>query len=103
LKLAFLRPIAALLLPLYYLADSGITIVKRAVRREKIWQPHREHFYQRAASRFGHRTALMWILACDSGLVLTSIFFQNHQVIGFVIGASIVTFILYSLNKIGSR
>ena len=34
----------ALILPLYYLADSGFTIAARALRGEKIWQAHREPF-----------------------------------------------------------
>jgi UDP-N-acetylmuramyl pentapeptide phosphotransferase/UDP-N-acetylglucosamine-1-phosphate transferase len=40
--------VAALLLPLYYLADSTITLVRRAARGEPVWQAHRSHFYQRA-------------------------------------------------------
>jgi len=40
--------IAALILPLYYLADATITLGRRAVRGEKVWQAHREHFYQQA-------------------------------------------------------
>jgi UDP-N-acetylmuramyl pentapeptide phosphotransferase/UDP-N-acetylglucosamine-1-phosphate transferase len=39
---------AALLLPLYYLADATITLVRRLSRREAVWQAHRTHFYQRA-------------------------------------------------------
>jgi UDP-N-acetylmuramyl pentapeptide phosphotransferase/UDP-N-acetylglucosamine-1-phosphate transferase len=39
---------AALILPLYYLADATITLARRVVRREAIWQAHRTHFYQRA-------------------------------------------------------
>jgi len=39
---------AALLLPLYYLADATITLGRRIVRREPFWQAHRSHFYQRA-------------------------------------------------------
>ncbi|GJD29409.1 putative undecaprenyl-phosphate N-acetylglucosaminyl 1-phosphate transferase [Methylobacterium adhaesivum] len=39
---------AALLLPLYYLADATLTLLRRAVRREPVWQAHRSHFYQRA-------------------------------------------------------
>jgi UDP-N-acetylmuramyl pentapeptide phosphotransferase/UDP-N-acetylglucosamine-1-phosphate transferase len=42
---------AAILLPLYYLADATITLVRRLIRREKIWQAHRSHFYQRATDR----------------------------------------------------
>ncbi len=40
--------IAALLLPLYYLADTTITLLRRLAQREPIWQAHRTHFYQRA-------------------------------------------------------
>jgi UDP-N-acetylmuramyl pentapeptide phosphotransferase/UDP-N-acetylglucosamine-1-phosphate transferase len=39
---------AAILLPLYYLADSTITLVRRARNGETIWRAHRSHFYQRA-------------------------------------------------------
>jgi UDP-N-acetylmuramyl pentapeptide phosphotransferase/UDP-N-acetylglucosamine-1-phosphate transferase len=39
---------AAVILPLYYLADATITLIWRIARREPFWQPHRTHFYQRA-------------------------------------------------------
>jgi UDP-N-acetylmuramyl pentapeptide phosphotransferase/UDP-N-acetylglucosamine-1-phosphate transferase len=39
---------AAILLPLYYLADSTITLCRRTFNGERIWQAHRSHFYQRA-------------------------------------------------------
>jgi UDP-N-acetylmuramyl pentapeptide phosphotransferase/UDP-N-acetylglucosamine-1-phosphate transferase len=42
---------AALLLPLYYVADATITLLRRLVNRERIMQAHRSHFYQRATER----------------------------------------------------
>jgi UDP-N-acetylmuramyl pentapeptide phosphotransferase/UDP-N-acetylglucosamine-1-phosphate transferase len=42
---------AALILPLYYLADATITLLRRLVRGEPFWQAHRTHFYQRATDR----------------------------------------------------
>ena len=42
---------AALLLPLYYLADATITLLRRLTNREPFWQAHRTHFYQRATDR----------------------------------------------------
>ena len=42
---------AAVLLPLYYLADSTITLLRRAVRGEPVWKAHRSHFYQRATGQ----------------------------------------------------
>jgi UDP-N-acetylmuramyl pentapeptide phosphotransferase/UDP-N-acetylglucosamine-1-phosphate transferase len=41
---------AALLLPLYYLADASITLLRRIRRREPFWKAHRTHFYQRAVA-----------------------------------------------------
>ena len=40
---------AALLLPLYYLVDTTLTLLRRVISREKFWIAHRTHFYQRAA------------------------------------------------------
>jgi UDP-N-acetylmuramyl pentapeptide phosphotransferase/UDP-N-acetylglucosamine-1-phosphate transferase len=40
--------IAAIVAPLYYLADATITLLRRFIRRESVWQAHRTHFYQRA-------------------------------------------------------
>jgi UDP-N-acetylmuramyl pentapeptide phosphotransferase/UDP-N-acetylglucosamine-1-phosphate transferase len=42
---------AALLLPLYYLADTAITLLIRLWAGHKVWQAHRCHFYQRATAR----------------------------------------------------
>ena len=42
---------AALLLPLYYIADATMTLFRRLACGEPIWQAHRAHFYQRAVER----------------------------------------------------
>jgi UDP-N-acetylmuramyl pentapeptide phosphotransferase/UDP-N-acetylglucosamine-1-phosphate transferase len=42
------QPAAALLLPLYYLADATVTLLRRIAAGEPFWQAHRSHFYQRA-------------------------------------------------------
>jgi UDP-N-acetylmuramyl pentapeptide phosphotransferase/UDP-N-acetylglucosamine-1-phosphate transferase len=49
LQLAFHQQLAAaLLLPLYYLLDTTVTLLRRLARREPFWAAHRTHFYQRA-------------------------------------------------------
>jgi UDP-N-acetylmuramyl pentapeptide phosphotransferase/UDP-N-acetylglucosamine-1-phosphate transferase len=49
LELAFSGYLAAaLILPLYYIADATITLGRRLVRAEPFWQAHRTHYYQRA-------------------------------------------------------
>jgi UDP-N-acetylmuramyl pentapeptide phosphotransferase/UDP-N-acetylglucosamine-1-phosphate transferase len=42
---------AALILPLYYLADATLTLFHRLGAGEAVWQAHRTHFYQRALDR----------------------------------------------------
>ena len=39
---------AALLLPLYYVADATITMLRRFARGEAVMQAHRSHYYQQA-------------------------------------------------------
>lgn len=43
-----------------FIMDATVTLVSRLLRGEKVWRPHREHFYQRLVlSGWGHRrTAL---------------------------------------------
>jgi UDP-N-acetylmuramyl pentapeptide phosphotransferase/UDP-N-acetylglucosamine-1-phosphate transferase len=49
LQLAYHQHVAAaLLLPLYYLADATITLLRRLIKGEAFWAAHRSHFYQRA-------------------------------------------------------
>jgi UDP-N-acetylmuramyl pentapeptide phosphotransferase/UDP-N-acetylglucosamine-1-phosphate transferase len=43
--------VAAIVMPLYYLADATITLFRRVIRREPFWQAHRTHFYQRATGK----------------------------------------------------
>ncbi len=41
----------ALILPAYYLADATWTLLRRLIQRKRVWEAHREHFYQRATQR----------------------------------------------------
>jgi UDP-N-acetylmuramyl pentapeptide phosphotransferase/UDP-N-acetylglucosamine-1-phosphate transferase len=65
---------AALLLPLYYLADATLTLGRRALRGEKIWRGHREHFYQKALLRgAGHAWVSANLLLHNAVLVLLAL------------------------------
>ena len=44
-----------------FVADASVTLAKRFLRREKIWQAHREHYYQRLVqSGFGHHNTALF-------------------------------------------
>ena len=56
----------ALILPLYFLADATITLARRLLRGERVWQAHREHFYQQAVRRgLGHAAVVKRVIAAD--------------------------------------
>jgi len=39
-----------------FIADATVTLARRLVRGERVWQAHRDHYYQQLVrSRFGHR------------------------------------------------
>ena len=60
----------ALILPLYFLADATITLGRRLARGERVWQPHRRHFYQRAVQRgLSHREVTLRIVAANLVLI----------------------------------
>jgi UDP-N-acetylmuramyl pentapeptide phosphotransferase/UDP-N-acetylglucosamine-1-phosphate transferase len=44
-----------------FVCDATLTLLRRALRRERVWQAHRDHYYQRLVRMgFGHRgTALV--------------------------------------------
>jgi UDP-N-acetylmuramyl pentapeptide phosphotransferase/UDP-N-acetylglucosamine-1-phosphate transferase len=65
---------AALILPLYYLVDASWTLGRRALRGEKVWRAHREHFYQRAVQRgFSHAAVTGRIAVCNTLLVVLAV------------------------------
>ncbi len=68
---------AALILPLYYLGDATITLLRRGLKGEKIWQAHRLHFYQHAV-----RTGL------DHGQVVRHVLFVDLLLVALAIAAA---------------
>jgi UDP-N-acetylmuramyl pentapeptide phosphotransferase/UDP-N-acetylglucosamine-1-phosphate transferase len=60
----------ALIVPLYFLADSTITLLRRLMLGERVWQPHRQHYYQQAVRRgLGHAAVVRRVIAADLLLI----------------------------------
>ncbi|GGC79596.1 glycosyl transferase [Chelatococcus reniformis] len=65
---------AAVLLPMYYCLDASITLLRRLRRGERIWQAHRDHFYQQAADRgMPGLTIVGWVVALNLVLVALAV------------------------------
>jgi UDP-N-acetylmuramyl pentapeptide phosphotransferase/UDP-N-acetylglucosamine-1-phosphate transferase len=91
---------AAILLPLYYLADATITLLRRLARREKVWEAHRSHFYQQATANglsvmavSAHVFALNIALAALAAWTIRSPT-PRVQVAGLVLGCILVGLLL---------
>lgn len=97
--------VAALLLPLYYLADATLTLLKRLMRGEAIWVAHRSHFYQQATNNgfsvmqvVGEVFVLNIVLA---GLAAVTIWQKSPYVQGITLalGAAAVALVLGRFSR----
>jgi UDP-N-acetylmuramyl pentapeptide phosphotransferase/UDP-N-acetylglucosamine-1-phosphate transferase len=106
--LAEKHPAAALLLPLYYLADATITLVRRLSRGERVTQAHRSHFYQQAVDGgIGVYAAVAGIFAVNIALALlawaTLMVPPGWQVLALVGGAGLVGALLAAFKRPKAR
>lgn len=66
--------LASFISVLYYLGDGGITLLVRLLKGEKIWQPHLQHFFQKAVKRgLSHEQVVKRIAGCNLVLMLLSV------------------------------
>ena len=97
--------VAALLLPLYYLADATVTLLRRMMLREPFWVAHRSHFYQRATDNgFAVRQVVNEVLVLNLGLAVLaviSIVVQSPAVNAVVLtlGAATVAFVMVRFSR----
>ena len=94
---------AFLILYAVYLADSGVTLLTRIFKREKWWQAHRSHFYQRAVqSGFSHSQvslAVMVINVICSVLASLLILGVVDVISAFVLTMAILTPLMFLINS----
>jgi UDP-N-acetylmuramyl pentapeptide phosphotransferase/UDP-N-acetylglucosamine-1-phosphate transferase len=85
----------AVILPLYFLADATITLLRRLSRGQRVWQAHRQHFYQRAVQRgLGHAAVVQRVIAADIVLIGCGWTAENGWSILGLIGAGVTVALL---------
>jgi UDP-N-acetylmuramyl pentapeptide phosphotransferase/UDP-N-acetylglucosamine-1-phosphate transferase len=103
--------VAALLLPLYYLGDATVTLVRRLARGDNVLRAHRTHFYQRATDLgFSVSEVVGRVFVANlllAGLALSSIWATSAIVeVGLLMtGGAVVAALLvhFSLPRSGVR
>jgi UDP-N-acetylmuramyl pentapeptide phosphotransferase/UDP-N-acetylglucosamine-1-phosphate transferase len=99
---------AALLLPLYYLSDATVTLLRRMVRREPFWAAHRSHFYQRATDNgFTVLQVVSEVFVLNLALAALAIASTKMQssaigVVVIVAGGAAVAFSMYRFSQVRS-
>lgn len=95
---------AALLLPGYYLFDATFTLIRRVLRRENVFEAHRQHFYQQATQQgFSHAGACLAILALNIILIaLALLVAPAYPVLSVLAGLGLVI-VLCLLFRRGGR
>jgi len=61
---------AALILPAYFVADATLTLIRRALAGEAVWQAHKTHFYQRAVQRGHSHARVARVIATGNGCLI---------------------------------
>lgn len=47
-----------------FIVDATVTLVRRSLQGQRIWKPHRDHYYQRLVQTgWGHRRTMLWAYA----------------------------------------
>ena len=92
---------AALILPAYFLADATLTLLRRVARSERVWQAHREHFYQRAVQRgLTHAAVVRRMIAADIVLLACAwIAESGWGFVGLGVAAATVLLLLVELGR----
>jgi UDP-N-acetylmuramyl pentapeptide phosphotransferase/UDP-N-acetylglucosamine-1-phosphate transferase len=96
---------AALLLPLYYLTDATVTLLRRIIRREPFWAAHRNHFYQRATDNgFPVWRVVREVFALNvllAALAIGSAITSSSAIAGllFVIGSIATALLMYRFSR----
>jgi UDP-N-acetylmuramyl pentapeptide phosphotransferase/UDP-N-acetylglucosamine-1-phosphate transferase len=92
---------AALILPLYFLADASLTLARRLLRGERVWQAHKSHFYQGAvALGLSHKAVTRRVMAANLVLILCAwVAEQGAGAIALGLALATVSLLLWALAR----
>ncbi|MEO0393238.1 MAG: glycosyltransferase family 4 protein [Pseudomonadota bacterium] len=91
---------AAIILPLYFCVDASVTLVRRVISGAKPWEPHREHFYQRATQRgLSHGATVTTISATNIGLIACAVLAVFYQAWALIPAGIVMVLALWFLTR----
>ncbi|WP_341789969.1 glycosyltransferase family 4 protein [Rickettsia endosymbiont of Polydrusus tereticollis] len=92
--------IACFIAVLYYIADGGLTILIRLINKEKIWQPHLKHFFQKAVQNGKtHKQVVSSVAVCNIFLMILSVTSLYYPIISIMLALAVMLLTLVKLLK----
>lgn len=92
--------LACVIASLYYVADGGLTLLIRIANKEKIWEPHLKHFFQRGVRKgMSHGEVVLKIIRCNFLLMLLAINSLYYPIISAIVSVMVVAYTLLRLAK----
>lgn len=94
-----------LTLSLLFTADATFTIIKRTIQGKKPWQPHKEHFYQRAVgSGISHSSFVARAMGIN--FILLILFILGFNILGpfsLILGLIVVSIFFWRIKYISGK
>lgn len=84
-----------------FIVDATVTLVRRLIKKERIWVAHKTHYYQRLVQiGWGHRRTVLWeyslmLLSSGSAIIAPSLPIYGQR--GLLIGWGFIYFLLIHL------
>ncbi|MDF2966045.1 MAG: undecaprenyl-phosphate alpha-N-acetylglucosaminyltransferase [Rickettsiaceae bacterium] len=92
--------VASAISSLYYIADGGGTLLIRIIKREKVWLPHLNHFFQQAVKKgMSHKEVTLKIAFCNLILLLLAVNALFYPAICIIAAIFVVMCILIHFSK----
>ena len=90
-----------------FIVDATVTLIRRFLEGEKVWQAHRTHYYQRLVRLgWGHKKTVLWqyvlMVACSfSALIATAVtpFWQSLILMGWCLMYVLLAWRVASLEQ----
>ncbi|HEX2257676.1 MAG TPA: glycosyltransferase family 4 protein [Afifellaceae bacterium] len=92
--------VAAVILPAYYLVDTGLTLVERSRQGKAIWEAHSDHAYQRAVRRgLPHDRVALAVGAISAALVVLAVMSRNYPLPSLAAAYALAALFFWTLRS----
>ena len=88
-----------LIINMYYILDSTITLLIRLLKKENIFQAHSKHFYQKVIRKgYPHSHVIKWVFILNLILLILSISSLEYPITSLIFSLLFTGALLYSFN-----